>query len=52
MTSINSQTGAATPITARVLNIGGIGIVEPATKAKKLIIDSFDTKPETNPVKP
>jgi S1-C subfamily serine protease len=40
--SINSQTGEVTPITAQVLNIGGIGIIEPIVKAKKLIIDFLD----------
>lgn len=49
ITSTNRLTGEVTPITARVLNIGGIGIVEPAPRAKKLIMDSFDTKPQTNP---
>lgn len=40
-TSVNQLTGAVTPVTAQVLNIGGIGIVEPASKAKKLILDFF-----------
>jgi hypothetical protein len=31
---INQQTGVTVPMTAQVLNIGGIGIVEPAAKAK------------------
>lgn len=39
--SINTQTGEITPVTAKVLNIGGIGIVEPAAKAKRLITDTF-----------
>ena len=40
--SVNSLTGEVTPFTAKVLNIGGIGIVEPISKAKKLIIDFLD----------
>jgi len=37
----NQQTGLTTPMTAKVLNIGGIGIIEPVSKAKKLIVDTF-----------
>jgi hypothetical protein len=44
VTVTNQQTGATLPMTAKVLNIGGIGIVEPASKAKKLIIDTFNVK--------
>jgi hypothetical protein len=40
--SLNPQTGELTPITAHVLNIGGIGIVEPISKAKKLVLDFLD----------
>jgi hypothetical protein len=36
-------------MTAQVLNIGGIGIVEPAAKAKKLIIDTFHVSQPTHP---
>jgi hypothetical protein len=42
---INQQAGTATPMTAKVLNIGGIGIVEPISKAKKLIISTFNLPP-------
>ncbi len=45
----NQQTGATTPMQARVLNIGGIGIVEPASKAKKLIVDTFYLNLPTKP---
>lgn len=37
----NQATGEVVPVTAQVPNIGGIGIVEPASRAKKLIIDTF-----------
>jgi hypothetical protein len=39
--AVNQQTGNVVPMTAQVLNIGGIGIIEPVAKAKKLIIDTF-----------
>lgn len=42
----DQQTGVVTPMTAQVLNIGGIGIVEPALRAKKLIIDTFKLPPQ------
>jgi Trypsin-like peptidase domain len=45
----NNQTGEVTPLTARVLNIGGIGIVEPISKALKLINETFNTKPLATP---
>lgn len=45
VTVTNQQTGAVLPMTAKVLNIGGIGIVEPASKAKKLIVDTYKIKP-------
>jgi hypothetical protein len=45
----NQQTGIVTPLTASVLNIGGIGIVEPILKARKLIIDTFNVKLPANP---
>lgn len=48
-TAVNPQTGVVTPITALVLNIGGIGIVEPASKAKALITTTFNTKPAAKP---
>ena len=41
VTVTNQQTGMTLPMTAKVLNIGGIGIIEPASKAKKLIVDTF-----------
>jgi S1-C subfamily serine protease len=41
VTITNQQTGVTLPMTAKVLNIGGIGVVEPASKAKKLITDTF-----------
>ena len=41
ISATNQQTGEIIPMQAQVLNIGGIGIVEPASKAKKLIIDTF-----------
>lgn len=40
----NQQNGVTIPLTAKVLNIGGIGIVEPISKAKKLIIETFNIK--------
>ena len=40
--SVNPLTGDVTPVTAQVLNIGGIGIVEPISKAKKLVLDFLD----------
>lgn len=42
LTVTNRQTGAVTPLEAKVLNIGGIGIVEPISKAKELIIKTFN----------
>lgn len=42
MSLTNRQTGVTVPMTAKVLNIGGIGIVEPISKAKKLIISTFN----------
>lgn len=41
ITVTNQQTGETSPMAAQVLNIGGIGVVEPASKAKKLIIETF-----------
>ena len=41
ITVTNQQTGVTLPMTAKILNIGGIGIIEPASKAKKLIIDTY-----------
>jgi hypothetical protein len=40
--SLNPLTGEVTPITAQVLNIGGIGVVEPISKAKRLVVDFLD----------
>lgn len=40
--AVNPQTGQITPLTAQVLNIGGIGIIEPISKAKKLVLDFLD----------
>lgn len=40
--ALDSATGALTPFTAKVLNIGGIGIVEPISKARKLVVDFLD----------
>ncbi len=38
-TSLDQATGKMIPFTAKVLNIGGIGIIEPVSKAKKLVMD-------------
>ena len=46
ITVTDKQTGAVAPMTAQVLNIGGIGIIEPALKAKKLIIEAFKLPPQ------
>jgi hypothetical protein len=53
----NQQTGTTTPMQAQVLNIGGIGIIEPASKARQLVLDFLDPthtlvplpKPPTTP---
>lgn len=42
ITVTNQQTGVTIPMQARILNIGGIGVVEPISKAKKLIIETFN----------
>ena len=49
VTVTNQQTGITLPMTAQVLNIGGIGIAEPAAKARKLIIDTFHLNLPINP---
>jgi hypothetical protein len=42
----NGLTGEIVPMTAQVLNVGGIGIIEPVSKAKKLIIETFHLPPQ------
>jgi Trypsin-like peptidase domain len=55
LSETNNQTGIVTPFTAKVLNIGGIGIIEPISKAKTLVLDFIDPyrtivpRPPTNP---
>jgi hypothetical protein len=49
ITVTNQQTGITIPMTAKVLNIGGIGVVEPVSKAKKLVMDTFNVKMPTTP---
>jgi hypothetical protein len=50
----NQQTGEVTPYTAKVLNIGGVGIIEPISKAKKLVLDLLDPSHmiQSSPPKP
>ena len=50
--SIDQSNGRVPPLTAQVLNIGGIGIVEPASKAKKLVGDFLDPFYRTRNAKP
>ncbi|WP_264172852.1 hypothetical protein [Burkholderia cepacia] len=41
MTVTDPKTGEVSPVYAEVLNVGGIGILEPAGKIKKLIEQYF-----------
>ncbi len=42
LSATDVQTGNVTPFTAKVLNIGGIGVVEPVSKAKTLVLEFLD----------
>jgi S1-C subfamily serine protease len=52
VTVTNQQTGEVIPMTSQVLNIGGIGIVEPASKAKQLVLDFMDPTHTLVPIPP
>ena len=46
---VDSRNGQINPATAKVLNIGGIGIVEPSSKIKQLTLSMIPLESQTSP---